>query len=133
MTLLPEGLARLAAQAAIAKLAEDVVVMDLRSLSSVSDFFVLATAASRRQLRAIVEDIDGALRREGRRVRHVEGLDAAAAGRAAHEPSAFAWVLMDCGSLVVHLFTPPAREFYQLERLWGDAPQVPLDPLPARQ
>lgn len=131
MTLLPDGLARLAAKAAIAKHADDVVVMDLRDLSSVSDFFVLATAASQRQLRAIVEDIDETLRREGRRVRHVEGLESSAAARAAHEPSAFAWVLMDCGSLVVHLFTPPAREFYQLERLWGDAPQVPLDPLPA--
>ena len=40
----------------------------------------------------------------------------------------FAWVLLDCGSVIVHLFTPSAREFYQLEHLWGDAPRIPLDP-----
>jgi len=109
--------------------------MDLRRLSSVSDFFVIATAASRPQVAAIAEHIEVVLRRVGQRVSHIEGLSPSKSAKtsvlSAHSArgqagNGFSWVLMDCGSLVVHLFDPPARQFYQLERLWGDAPRIPL-------
>lgn len=98
--------------------------MDLRRLSSISDFFVIATATSRPQLAAIAEHIEAVLRRVGRRVSHIEGLAPSRSAKAS--ANGFSWVLMDCGSLIVHLFDPPARQFYQLERLWGDAPRIPL-------
>ena len=122
------------AQAALNKHAEDVLVLDLRQLSSVADFFVLATAASRRQTLAIAESVEAELKRHGQRVWHVEGLTAPNPRRVARAAAAapetgepLSWVVMDCGELVLHLFTPPARQFYQLERLWGDAPRIPLD------
>lgn len=98
--------------------------MDLRRLSSVSDFFVIATATSQRQLAAIAEHIEAVLRRVGQRVSHIEGLSPSQSAKTS--ANGFSWVLMDCGSLIVHLFDPPARQFYQLERLWGDAPRIPL-------
>ncbi len=108
--------------------------MDVRRLSSVTDYYVICTAASRPQLRAMTEHIDESLRKIGSRVLHIEGLDTPNARRARRAKAAvtpsdggLAWVLMDCGDVVVHVFNPPAREFYQLERLWGDAPRVPLD------
>ena len=115
----------LAAQAAFNKQAEDIVVMDLRPVSSASDFFVLATATSHRQILAISEQIEQDLKRIGQRVWYVEGLKSESRWReqSGHELS---WVLMDCGDVVVHLFNAPARDFYQLERLWADAPRVSL-------
>lgn len=122
-----------------------MVVIDVRRLSSVTDFFVIATAATHRQMAAIVEHIDEVLRQAGRRVGHVEGLQpaerSAPEGFVPFAPSGdfapfgdfapsgdFAWVLIDAGDLVIHLFNPPARTFYQLEHLWGDAPRLSLDP-----
>ena len=108
--------------------------MDLRRVSTVADFFVLGTALSSPQLAAIAEDIEEQLRPSGERVWHVEGLaapTASGAGRsdARSAEEGFRWVLVDCGDVVIHLFSPTARTFYQLERLWGDAPQIPLDPV----
>lgn len=102
--------------------------MDLRRLSSVADFFVLATVASQRQMRAIIESVETDLKRLGQRVWHVEGREALRMRAAAHPDSwdGLSWVVMDCGAFVVHLFTPPARQFYQLERLWGDAPRTSI-------
>ena len=137
--------ALIAAKAALNKHAEDVLVMDLRRLSSVADFFVIATATSSRQVQAMTEQIEEELRRVGHRVWHVEGLVPPAATRPTHPlesdsqttlpaprsawqaGNGLSWVLMDCGDLVIHLFNPPARHFYQLERLWGDAPRIPLE------
>ncbi len=113
--------------------------MDLRALSGVTDFFVIATAATQRQAVAITDAIEDQLDRYGERVWHIEGSARVKAGPPSARPRDLAgpiaqqtdglsWVLMDCGDLVVHLFNPPAREFYQLERLWGDAPRIPLDP-----
>ena len=114
-----------AARAVLNKHAEDVVVLDVHTLSTVADFFILATANSTPQLSAMADEIDAQVRPRGGRVWHVEGLEAHRAER----QDDFRWVLVDCGDVVIHLFTPTARTFYQLERLWGDAPQVPLDPL----
>lgn len=117
-----------AAQAAVDKHAEDVVILDVRQLSGVTDFFVMVTARSRPQVLAIVEAVEAAIKRRGRRVHHVEGLTEP--GRT-HKRQADAerlmWVLLDAGSIVMHVFDPLSREFYKLERLWGDAPRVAID------
>jgi ribosome-associated protein len=106
---LPEVLAR-AANLALERKARDVLVMDLRGISTATDWFLLATGNSDIQVRAIADHVLEQLRAEGHRPNHVEGLQG---GR---------WVLLDFVDYVVHIFHPAAREFYQLERLWGDAP-----------
>lgn len=89
----------------------DVVTLDLRGISSATDFFLLASGRSDVQVRAIAEHVVEELRKEGVRPEHVEGLQG---GR---------WVLVDYIDFVVHVFHPHARDFYQLESLWGDAPR----------
>ncbi len=106
---LPKEVAQ-AAELALDRKAEAVVALDLRGVSSATDFFVLATGNSDIQVRAIAEHIIGQLAKDGLRPLHVEGLDRAR------------WVLLDFVDFVVHVFHPLAREFYQLELLWGDAP-----------
>ena len=91
--------------------AYDVIALDLRGISSATDFFVLASGNSDVQVKAIAEHISEQLRAEGTRANHVEGLQG---GR---------WVLLDYIDFVVHVFHPQARDFYQLENLWGDAPR----------
>ena len=113
------------ARAALEKQAEGVVVMDLRALSCVTDFFVVCTAGSTRQIAAIQDHIEVVLSTHGRAVWHTEGTTAAASSRGLTED--LHWVLMDCGDLVVHLLDQPARAFYRLEELWADAPRIPLD------
>lgn len=106
-------------------------MMDLRALSSVTDYFLVATALSRPQLAAMAEAIQEALAQSGGRVEHVEGLTPPRRPPkrlpVGGEEDGFAWVLLDCGSVIVHLLNPPARQFYQLEHLWGDAPRVPVE------
>jgi len=99
-----------AAELALDRKAEQVLALDLRGISSATDYFVLATGNSDIQVRAIAEHIMEEMARSGVRPLHVEGLDRAR------------WVLMDFIDFVVHVFHPLAREFYQLELLWGDAP-----------
>ena len=102
-------------EAALDKQAEDPVVLDLRGLSDVTDFFLICHGNSDRQVRAIVDSIEERLRREfERRPSHVEGR------RSGH------WVLMDFVDFVVHVFQSDRRQFYRLERLWGDAPSVDI-------
>jgi len=112
-----------AAHAALEKQAEAVVVIDLRSLSSVTDFFVICTAGSGRQIDALKDHIDAVLSQRGVPLWHTEGEAAAPARGVTRGPH---WVLMDYGDLVVHLMDQQARSFYQLEQLWADAPRVPL-------
>ena len=110
--------------------------MEVASLSPVTDCYVICTALSSPQMGAIQEAIDEELRRHGQHVWHVEGSPKPASpasskksGRDRDLPPPGEqplWVLMDCGDVVVHIFNPPARAFYQLEHLWGDAPRVPL-------
>jgi ribosome-associated protein len=99
-----------AAELALDRKAEAVVALDLRGISSATDYFVLATGNSDIQVRAIAEHVMEELAKLGVRPLHVEGLDRAR------------WVLMDFVDFVVHVLHPLAREFYQLELLWGDAP-----------
>ncbi len=90
--------------------AHDVMVLDLRGISSATDFFLVASGRSDVQVKAIAEHIVDELREDGHRPNHVEGLQG---GR---------WALLDYIDFVVHVFHPQARAFYQLENLWGDAP-----------
>ena len=112
------------------------MVVDLRSLSSVTDFFVICTAGSGRQITALKDHIDAVLSQRGYRVWHTEGEAAAGPARGftpyhggsrgtgfTHETQ---WVLLDYGDVVMHLMDQQARAFYQLEQLWADAPRVPL-------
>ncbi len=101
--------ALLAAEAAEAKLAGQVVVLDLQEHTPVADFFVIASGSNRVQIRAIREGVEEALGDAGERPGHTEGRDDR-------------WVLLDFGDVVVHIFAPREREYYSLERLWGDAP-----------
>jgi len=91
------------------------MVLDLRGLSDVTDFFVIATGDSDTHARSISENVLDRLREGGLRPVGVEGLSS---GR---------WVLMDYVGLIVHVFLGEVREFYQLERLWGDAPSFELE------
>ena len=98
-----------AAECALERKAADVVALDLRGISSATDYFLLATGQSDVQVKAIADHVIGELKKEGIRPAHVEGLQG---GR---------WVLVDYIEFVVHVFHPGPREFYQLEVLWGDA------------
>ena len=120
-----QATALLAAHAALEKQAEAVVVMDVRRLSSVTDFFVVCTTGSARQITALKDAIETALTQQGCRVWHTEGIASAPSSGSSftHEPQ---WVLMDCGEIVVHLLDQHARAFYRLEDLWADAPRVPI-------
>jgi ribosome-associated protein len=103
---------RRAAEAALEKKAEDVVILDVRAQASFADYFLLATGSNQRQLVAIADEIRTALRGLGRRPDHVEGYPRQE------------WVLMDYDSLVVHVMSAASRAFYDLERLWADAPRI---------
>ena len=103
-----------AAAVCVENKAVNVVVLDLRGVSDMTDYFVIASGTSDTHVRALGEHVLEELRRLGARAHHVEGL---AQGR---------WVLLDFVDFVVHAFHPALRDFYQLERLWGDAGVVPL-------
>jgi ribosome-associated protein len=103
---------RLAVEAGLDKKAEGLCVLDLRELSSFTDFFLIASGASSRQNQAIADALEVRLKQAGRRPLSVEGSGTAE------------WILMDYGSFVVHVFSRRARDFYALEKLWGDAPRL---------
>lgn len=111
---LPHDLER-AVELAKDRKAGDLVLLDLRGLSDATDYFFLATGTSDMHVRSIAEHVVEELKKEGVRPSHIEGLRS---GR---------WVLIDYIDFVVHVFHPAAREFYQLERLWGDAPAHALE------
>jgi ribosome-associated protein len=112
----PRDLALLCADAAYEKKAEAIVVLDVERILAIASRFVIATAASRKQLQAVADAIQEKLRPLGYRRRGVEGYEE---GR---------WILCDYGDVVVHILTPEARRFYDLESVWGDAPRVPWKP-----
>ena len=105
----PASLAR-AIELAQERKARDVTLLDLRGISNATDFFLIVTGTSDTHVKSIADHVLEELRGENARATHVEGLRT---GR---------WVLLDYIDFVVHVFHPSAREFYQLERLWGDAP-----------
>ena len=111
--------ALVAAAAGVDRKADDPVVLDVRDVVSFADAFVFLTGRSDRQVRAIAEAIERTMKQHGDRPLGVEGLDE---GR---------WVLIDLNDVIVHVFQPEVREHYDLERLWSDAPRVPVPPAPA--
>jgi ribosome-associated protein len=111
---LPSDLSR-AVEVAGDRKGSDMLVLDLRGISNATDYFLLVTGTSDIHVRSIAEHVLEELKKDGVRPSHVEGLRS---GR---------WVLIDYIDFVVHVFHPAAREFYQLERLWGDAPAHALE------
>lgn len=101
-----------AVRAALDKKAADVLVLDLRNTPAFTDFFVICSGQSTRQVKAIADGIEEALKTAKVRPAHIEGYDRAE------------WILMDYFTFIVHVFTPQTRTFYSLERLWGDAERI---------
>ena len=104
--------ARFIVDVAADKLAEDIVLLDLRGLASFADYFVIMSAESSRQIEALEEDLTRSLREADIARHRREG--SAASG----------WVLLDFSDVIIHVFSPEEREYYDLERLWQRAPQV---------
>jgi ribosome-associated protein len=104
--------ARLAARTASEKQAEAVVILDVREQISITDYFVICSGSSDRQVKTIAEEVEKALKTVGRSPVRVEG------GQAAR------WILIDYVDFVVHVFHDEERDFYRLETLWQDAPRV---------
>lgn len=108
--------AECAARAVSDKQCADIVALDLTELSDVCDFFVIATAGNSRQADAAIDEVEEKVAAAcGEHPFSIEGRDKGD------------WVLMDYGSVIVHVFTPEQRDFYRLEKLWGDAPVLELD------
>jgi ribosome-associated protein len=105
-------LASLAAHTAEENKGRDIVVLDMRRITPLYDYFVLITGQSRRQIHTLVEEIDAALRAEGERRLGIEGYQGSK------------WVVQDYGDVVVHVMDQDARRYYALEELWADAPRV---------
>jgi ribosome-associated protein len=117
----PDGLqkALLCTRAALDKKAIDLVVIDVRALTSITDYLIICTGRSDRQVQSIAQAIQDAVEATSARPLSVEGLRRGQ------------WVLLDFADVVVHVFYQPVREFYDLERLWEHAPRVQL-PEPLR-
>ncbi|MDT8433540.1 MAG: ribosome silencing factor [Anaerosomatales bacterium] len=109
-----QDFARLAAETASEKKAEDIVALDVGGLLVVTDYFVICTARNDRQVRTIAEEVELKLKQAGLPAIGVEGAEE---GK---------WVLIDFADVVVHVFQPDERDFYRLEKLWSDAPRLSL-------
>ena len=114
-TLDSRELAIVAARAASDKKAEDIIAIDVAELLVVTDFFVICTGRTDRQVRTIADEVEEQMRVQGG-VKPI-GREGVSEGR---------WILLDFGDVVVHVFQPEEREFYRLEKLWSDAPRVLL-------
>jgi ribosome-associated protein len=92
--------------------AQDIILLDIREIASFADYFVICSGTSERQIKAVVDTVVETLQQDGFYPVHTEGA-----------PSS-GWVLIDYGSVIVHVFAPEEREYYRLERLWGEAPTI---------
>jgi len=106
----------LAARIANDHKAKDILILDLTKLTPLYDYFVLSTGNSRRQLRTVAEEVDAGLRAVGDKRIGIEGYEASQ------------WILQDYGDVVVHVFEPTKRVYYELEELWADAGRVDWQP-----
>ena len=107
--------AQRAARAALDKKAADLTVLDVQGVSSVTDYFLVCSGKSATHVRTISDAIRQELKTDGIRPLHAEG-----------RPES-GWVLLDYGDVLVHVFLEDTRAYYALERLWGDAPSVPIE------
>lgn len=112
--IFPKKKIQLIAEAALAKKAKDVVLIDLRRLSSICDYFIVASGESTIQIDSIADNIEKELLTHNCKLCHREGTGEAL------------WILLDYGDIVVHVFYKDTRGFYNLEKLWHDAPQKKL-------
>ncbi len=108
----PGQIARLAVEVASDKKATDIVLLDIRGVSVIADYFVICTAANARQIRAVASAVDEKLSEHGLSAFHREGI------------AETGWVLLDYGDVIVHVFGPNERNYYRLERLWSNAKTV---------
>jgi ribosome-associated protein len=107
-----ENAVMIAARAATDKKATDLVVLDLREVASFTEYFLICSGASTRQVQAVSNAVEEALLQSAKRPLHIEGYSSAE------------WILLDYGDFIVHVFGQASRRFYDLERLWRDAPRV---------
>lgn len=110
--LTPRQLALLAAEVCDDKKAKEILVLDVRKITTISDYFIVASTSNERQARAIADEMRMKMKDLGKREMGVEGMDDAR------------WVLQDFGDIVLHIFHESQREFYDIEGLWADAKQV---------
>jgi len=111
----PADAVLVAAGAATAKKATDLVLLDLREVASFTEYFLICSGASARQVQAISNAIEEELLKRGKRPLHIEGYSSAE------------WILLDYGDFIVHVFGHVSRRFYDLERLWRDAKRIELN------
>jgi len=106
--------ALLAREIAYQKKASDMILLDMRKVTAFTDYFLICNGESDTQVRAIAETITSEMKKRKVKVWHVAGYEEAK------------WTLLDYGSVVIHIFQPEVRQFYQLEKLWADAPRLGL-------
>jgi ribosome-associated protein len=104
--------ARQIAQIASDAKAEDIVLLDVAAVSSITDYFVFATGLSPNHLRAVARQVEDAMRTQGMKPAHVDGMQANG------------WLVLDYGNVIVHAMLADVRRYYDVERLWGDAPRT---------
>lgn len=105
-------LARTAVDIASDKKASDILLLDVRDVTTIGDYFVICSGSNPRQIQAIADAIDKELAKQGAKVFHREGI------------AETGWVLLDFSDVIVHIFAPKEREYYRLERLWNEAKAV---------
>lgn len=108
--LAPKALAKRIIRFIWKKKAEDIVLLDLKKLSTVTDYFIICSVGSEIQAKVVADAVIEGMKEKGI-VTHIEGYESAR------------WILIDCFEVVLHIFRPEIRDFYGLERLWGDAPR----------
>lgn len=106
--------AKIAAETVANKKAKDIVMLDIRGLSVIADYFVLCSGNSTTQVQAIAKAVQEKMQQKGLPVRGMEGYEEAK------------WILIDCGDVVVHVFRAEEREFYNLDRVWSDARELSI-------
>jgi ribosome-associated protein len=108
-------IAEIAANSALDRKALDIVILDLRGLSAFTDYFVICSGTSDTHVEGIAQNIEDELHEQNTKLWHREGTKKSS------------WILLDYIDVIVHIFLNDAREFYSLERLWGDAPKTTLE------
>ena len=115
MSLTAKELAKLAYDALDDKKAEDITVLDISEISTIADYFVIASGSSPNQLQAMIDSVEEAMYKAGIQDKRVEGNNKSS------------WILMDYGEIIVHVFSKEDRLFYDLERIWKDGKEITFD------